>query len=123
MGVTARATKKQVKEVKAMLDGTDRNSDEKLRLLNAKYLQQVRHIPPIFYFLLLASMSSFGTFGYPCLPQLDRAKKSNCLKPIDPRHCAGNRDKELSERTINTATEVGAGQQRKRYEYVSHWAV
>ncbi|KAG0622430.1 hypothetical protein M758_3G096900 [Ceratodon purpureus] len=37
----ARATKKQVKEVKAMLDGTDRNSDEKLRLLNAKYLQQV----------------------------------------------------------------------------------
>lgn len=41
MGVTARATKRQVKEVRAMLDGTDRNADEKLRLLNAKYLQQV----------------------------------------------------------------------------------
>lgn len=49
MGVTARATKRQVKEVKAMLDGSDRNSDEKLRLLNAKYLQQVCHIPSSLY--------------------------------------------------------------------------
>lgn len=70
MGVTARATKKQVKEVKAMLDGTDRNSDEKLRLLNAKYLQQVRHIPPRFYFLFPAWMSSFGNFSYSFLSHL-----------------------------------------------------
>ncbi|XP_024388593.1 uncharacterized protein [Physcomitrium patens] len=37
----AKARKRQVKEVKAMLDGTERNPDEKLRLLNTKYLQQV----------------------------------------------------------------------------------
>lgn len=37
----ARARKRQVKEVKAMLDGTERNADEKLRLLNTKYLLQV----------------------------------------------------------------------------------
>lgn len=31
-------------------DGTDRNCNEKPRLLNEKYLRQVRHISPRFYF-------------------------------------------------------------------------
>lgn len=70
MGVTARATKRQVKEVRAMLDGTDRNSDEKLRLLNAKYLQQVCHIPSSLYFMFPAWMSVCGALSGPCLLQL-----------------------------------------------------
>lgn len=46
MGLTARARKRQMKEVRAMLDGTEKSFDEKLRLLNSKYLQQVYlHFP------------------------------------------------------------------------------
>lgn len=46
MGSTARARKRQMKEVRAMLDGTEKSFDEKLRLLNSKYLQQVYlHFP------------------------------------------------------------------------------
>lgn len=50
-----------------MLDGTDRNSDEKLRLLNAKYLQQVWHIPSGLYVMFPAWMSECGTLSGPCL--------------------------------------------------------
>jgi hypothetical protein len=37
----AKAQKRQVKEVRTMLDRPDRSADDKLRLLNTKYLQQV----------------------------------------------------------------------------------
>jgi hypothetical protein len=41
MGRAAKAQKRQVKEVRTMLDRPDRTADDKLRLLNTKYLQQV----------------------------------------------------------------------------------
>jgi hypothetical protein len=41
MGRAAKAQKRQVKEVRTMLDRPDRSADDKLRLLNTKYLQQV----------------------------------------------------------------------------------
>ncbi|CAM6102360.1 unnamed protein product [Calypogeia fissa] len=36
-----KARKRQLKEVRVLLDGTDRSAEEKLRLLNSKYQQQV----------------------------------------------------------------------------------
>ncbi len=45
MGRAAKAQKRQVKEVRTMLDRPDRTADDKLRLLNTKYLQQVYAAP------------------------------------------------------------------------------
>jgi hypothetical protein len=45
MGRAAKAQKRQVKEVRTMLDRPDRSADDKLRLLNTKYLQQVYTAP------------------------------------------------------------------------------
>lgn len=40
--VSAKARKRQLTEVRILLDGTDCSTEEKLRLLNSKYQQQVR---------------------------------------------------------------------------------
>lgn len=41
VSVSAKARKRQLKDVRVLLDGTDRSTEEKLRLMNSKYQQQV----------------------------------------------------------------------------------
>lgn len=68
--LTARARKKQVKEVRALLDGTDKTSDEKLWLLNTKYLQQVFKLPMLWFskcYTSCAPRSSFWSFCAICV--------------------------------------------------------